>query len=98
SSSSTLNNLLPTDSQHNQNNVVSGEEEKEETVTETIKTQEIQTTFRQIGQHLDDSAFFIPLGSSSRYHELQKAENRNTNIPLSRSPLSHEEKPAIQHL
>jgi hypothetical protein len=75
SSSSTLNNLIPTNPQHNQVNVIPDEENKEETVTETVKTQQIQTIFRQIGQHLDDSAFFIPLPSSNTHREGQQNED-----------------------
>ncbi|CAF3441613.1 unnamed protein product [Rotaria sp. Silwood1] len=97
SSSSTLNNLMPTNSQQDRRNVVSGEEEKEETVTETIKTQQIQTTFHQIGQHLDDSAFFIPLASSIKYHQGQQNDDRKIIIPVSASSVSHEEKPALEH-
>jgi len=86
SSSSTLNNLN-----------VPREEEKEETVTETIKTQQIQTTFRQIGQNLDNSAFFIPLTSSSNtYHEGQQNDDRKIIIPVSTSTIRHEEQPALQ--
>jgi hypothetical protein len=95
SSSSTLNNLMPTNSQTN--NIGSGEEEKEETVTETIKTQQIQTTFRQIGQNLDDSAFFIPLTSSNTYHEEQQNDDGRIIVPVSTSTIRHEEKPALQH-
>jgi hypothetical protein len=94
SSSSTLNNLLPANSQ--QENLVTGKEEKEETVTETIKTQQIQTTFRQIGQNLDDSAFFIPLTSSNTYHEEQQNDDRKIMIPVTTSSIRHEEHPALQ--
>ncbi|CAF1184354.1 unnamed protein product [Rotaria sordida] len=97
SSSSTLNNLVSTNSQNDQKNIVSREEEKEETVTETVKTQQIETTFRQIGQHLDESAFFIPLASSIRYHEGQENDDRKIIIPVSTSSVSHEQKPALEH-
>lgn len=71
SSSSTLNNLMPiTASQSNGlNRPRDNEAKQEETVTETIQTQQIQTTFRQIGQRVDDSAFFIPLTSSSSMNQ-----------------------------
>ncbi len=91
SSSSTLNNLIPVNSKHEE------EEEKEETVTETIKTQQIQTTFRQIGQNLDNSAFFIPLPSSNIHHEEQQNDDRKIIIPVSTSTIHHEDKPALQH-
>jgi hypothetical protein len=87
SSSSTLNNLN-----------IPHEEEKEETVTETIKTQQIQTTFRQIGQNLDNSAFFIPLTSSNTYHQGQQNDDRKIIIPVSTSTIRHEEQPALQQL
>lgn len=102
SSSSTLNNLIPTNSQHD--NLVSGEEEKQETVTETIQTQQIQTTFHQIGQHLDDSAFFIPLTSSTTtttagniHYDGQTNDDRKILIPISEKSLHHDEHPALQH-
>ena len=93
SSSSTLNNLTPGKSQRK--NLISGEEEKEETVTETVKTQQIQTTFRQMGQNLDGSAFFIPL----THQEEQKQQNdeKKIIIPVSTSSIRHEEQPALQH-
>jgi hypothetical protein len=56
SSSSTLNNLMPVNEPAN--DLITAEEE---TVTQTVQTQQIQTMFRQ----LDDSAFFVPLGSSN---------------------------------
>jgi len=87
SSSSTLNNLMPG------NNPLSGEEEKEETVTETIKTQQIQTTYHQIGQSLDGSAFFIPL----THQENQQNDERKIMIPVTMSSIDHEEQPALQH-
>lgn len=95
SSSSTLNNLIPSNSQHD--NLISGEEEKEETVTETIKTQQVQTTFHQIGQNLGDSAFFIPLTSSNTHYEGQTNDDRKIMIPISSSIIRHEEHPALQH-
>ncbi len=92
SSSSTLNNLVPTNSQYE------GAEEKEETVTETIKTQQIQTTFRQIGQNLDDSAFFIPLTSSTTtYQEGRQNDEERIRIPISTSTIRYDEQPALQH-
>jgi hypothetical protein len=97
SSSSTLNNLIPAKSQYEQVNVVSGEEDKQETVTETIKTQQIQTTFHQIGQHLDDSAFFIPLTSSSTHYEGQQNQDGKILIPVSTSTIRHEEQPALHY-
>jgi hypothetical protein len=91
SSSSTLNNLIPLNPPHEEEE----EEEKEETVTETIKTQQIQTTLRHIGQNLDDSAFFIPLSSSNTH---QQSDDQKIIIPISTSTIRYEEKPAIQHL
>ena len=88
SSSSTLNNLVPFNPPH--------EEEKEETVTETIKTQQIQTTFHQIGQNLGDSAFFIPLPSSSSSTH-QGSDETKIMVPISSSAIRYEEKPALQH-
>ncbi len=89
SSSSTLNNLIPLNAPQ--------EEEKEETVTETIKTQQIQTTFHQIGQNLVDSAFFIPLPSSSSSHTHQGSDEQKIMVPISTSAIRYEEKPALKH-
>ncbi len=86
SSSSTLNNVMP-------DNLLSGEEEKEETVTETIQTQQIQTTYHQFGQSLDGSAFFIPL----THQENQQNDEKKIVIPVTMSSIDHEEQPALQH-
>ena len=101
SSSSTLNNLMPANGgqQSQVANRVSGEEKKEETVTETIQTQQIQTTFRQIGQHVDDSAFFIPLSSSITQSEGKAGgggggDDRTIFIPVS-SAIHQDEQPAL---
>lgn len=90
SSSSTLNNLASNQAQGN--NFRSAEEEKEETVTETIKTEQVQTTYHQIGQNLDGSAFFIPLTHQA---EEQSNEERIV-IPITTSSIRHEEQPALQ--
>ena len=96
SSSSTLNNLMPTNggSQTQVANRIAGEEKKEETVTETIQTQQIQTMFRQMGQHVDDSAFFIPLSSSSTQNDGQTGADRTIFIPVS-STIRQDEQPAL---
>ncbi len=91
SSSSTLNNVMPGDTQGD--NLLSGEEEKEETVTETVQTKQIQTTFRQFGQSLDGSAFFIPL----THQENQQNDEKKIVIPVTMSSIDHEEQPALQH-
>ena len=91
SSSSTLNNVMPGDAQGD--NLLSGEEEKEETVTETVQTKQIQTTFRQFGQSLDGSAFFIPL----THQENQQNDEKKIVIPVTMSSIDHEEQPALQH-
>lgn len=84
SSSSTLNNMvIPVNEQGNMANDAVANEEKEETVTETVTTQQIQTTFRQIGQNLDGSAFFIPLTSAIAYQgeqQEEKQQNPETKI------------------
>jgi hypothetical protein len=97
SSSSTLNNLMPTNSSRDQPNIDSGADEKEETVTKTVKTQQIQTTIRQIGQRLGDSAFFIPLSSSITNQDEQQNDDRKIIVPVSTS-IRQEEQPALQHL
>jgi len=97
SSSSTLNNLMPTNSPRDQPNIDSGADEKEETVTKTVKTQQIQTTIRQIGQRLGDSAFFIPLSSSITNQDEQQNDDRKIIVPVSTS-IRQEEQPALQHL
>ncbi len=91
SSSSTLNNVMPGDTQGD--NLLSGEEEKEETVTETVQTKQIQTSFRQFGQSLDGSAFFIPL----THQENQQNDEKKIVIPVTMSSIDHEEQPALRH-
>jgi hypothetical protein len=95
SSSSTLNNLIPSNGQQNSNNRVAGEEKQEETVTETIQTQQIQTMFRQIGQNMDDSAFFIPLTSSTTHHDGQAVDDGTIFIPVSSASIRQDEQPAL---
>ena len=102
SSSSTLNNLMPANSQYNQVGVVLGNESKEATVTETAETQQVQTTLRQIGRSIGDSAFVIPLTSSATYNQGQKNEeqqngNKKIIVPVSTSTVSYEEKLTLQY-
>lgn len=92
SSSSTLNNLASNQSQAN--NFRSAAEEKEETVTETVKTEQIQTTYRQIGQNLDGSAFFIPL--THQQGEEQSNEEKIIIPVTTTTSIQYEEQPAIQ--
>ena len=91
SSSSTLNNLASNQSQAN--NFRSAEEEKEETVTETVKTEQIQTTYRQIGQNIDGSAFFIPL---THQQEEQDSEEKIIIPITTTTSIRYEEQPALQ--
>lgn len=91
SSSSTLNNLASNQSQAN--NFRSAEEEKEETVTETVKTEQIQTTYRQIGQNIDGSAFFIPL----THQQEEQGSEEKIIIPITTTTsIRYEEQPALQ--
>ena len=92
SSSSTLKNLM---GKQIQPPLYEGEEKQEETVTETIQTQQIQTTFRQLGQGMDNSAFFIPLTSSATESNRQTNNNGTIFIPVSSSTIQAEEKPAL---
>lgn len=92
SSSSTLNNLMPmiNGPQNSLSRAPVNEEKQEETVTETVQTQQIQTTVRQIGQRIDDSAFFIPLPSSTMNQSSFAASQRqigdgNVFMPLTSS-------------
>ncbi|UJR09262.1 hypothetical protein I4U23_013508 [Adineta vaga] len=94
SSSSTLNNLMPIESHHDPTHAGSGEEE---TVTQTVQTQQVQTTVRQIGQNLGNSAFFVPLSSALPHHDEQSNDNEKIIVPVSTSSIHHDEKPAIQH-
>ncbi|CAF1422602.1 unnamed protein product [Adineta steineri] len=97
SSSSTLNNLVARDSQSEQINIGSGEEK---TVTQTVQTQQIQTTFRQIGQHLGESAFFVPLSSAITYNEGgQQHDESKIAVPISTTTttIEYDEHPALQH-
>ncbi|CAF0842388.1 unnamed protein product [Adineta ricciae] len=94
SSSSTLNNLMPTEPNHNSNDLGAGEEE---TVTQTVSTQQIQTTVRQIGQQLGNSAFFVPLSSAITHEDGPINDNEKIVVPLSTSSVRYDEKPALQH-
>lgn len=94
SSSSTLNNLMPTESSRNSNDLGPGEEE---TVTQTVSTQQIQTTVRQIGQQLGNSAFFVPLSSAITHEDGPINDNEKIVVPVSTSSVQYDEKPAIQH-
>ena len=97
SSSSTLNDLMPRQS------LEPTAEEQEETVTKTVKTQQIQTTFHQIGHIGGNSAFFIPLTSSNAQQIEQTEQQQNQDddsrirIPVSTSSITYEDQPALQH-
>jgi hypothetical protein len=67
SSSSSLQNLMLSGSQNATNSTAAISKE------ETIQTQQIQTSFRQLGQQPEDSAFITPLPSSSIRHDGQSA-------------------------
>lgn len=96
SSSSTLNNLPPN---HAQAINFYGGGKTEETVTETIQTQQIQTTIQQLGQQIDNSAFFIPLTSSATFESSQMVENGRISIPVTSSTtVLREEKKALDDI
>ncbi|CAF1004012.1 unnamed protein product [Rotaria magnacalcarata] len=68
SPSSARNSLIVSaNSQQDQANNISGAEEREETVTETVKTQQMQTTVRQIGQNIEENTFCISSAPSIVY-------------------------------
>ncbi|CAF3464761.1 unnamed protein product [Rotaria socialis] len=102
-SSSALNNLIvASNSQQDQANDISGAEESEKTVTETVKTQQMQTTVRQIGQNIEESTLFIPSASSMVYQEgkhIQQRQNDDARIiiPVSTTTIAYEKKRTLEH-
>ncbi|CAF4273358.1 unnamed protein product, partial [Adineta steineri] len=60
---------------------------------------QIQTTFRQIGQHLGESAFFVPLSSAITYNEGgQQHDESKIAVPISTTTtIEYDEHPALQH-
>lgn len=81
SSSSTLNNLMSLNSAHDQPEIVSTQEKKEETITETVETRRIQSNFQQTGENFEKSAFSIPMQPSTTAYQVYQSHERQIHMP-----------------